>query len=405
MPDLHGLRVLDLSRLLPGPYCTALLAAMGADVIKVESPLMGDPARLAPPFVEEQSALFVAVNRGKRSVAVNYRRAEGRDIVHRLVLVSDVFVEAFKPGQAARLGLDFATLSALNPRLIYCSLSGYGQSGPYAQRAGHDATFLALAGALDLLRDGEGEPRLPGFQLADVAGGLFAAIAILAALHERSLTGRGQFLDVSLWESAFSLLALQAVVTAEAGPTGRRALANLQGTLHTYNVYRTADGQHMALAALEPVLWADFCRAVGRDDLAPHYVPGDEAQRQALLQEVAAIFAQRTRAEWEALLADHDVCCEPVLALEEAIGPYRARLGRPPLPTGCPWPVGLGDWSSLSDWTSLRAPRLGQHTAEVLAELGLSPADVEALRQDKVVATAEEASPRRLRGLEAIHHS
>lgn len=405
MPHLHGLRVLDLSRLLPGPYCTALLADMGADVIKVESPLMGDPARLAPPFVEGESAFFAAVNRGKRSAAINYRRPEGRSLVHRLAQTCDVFVETFKPGQAARLGLDYATLSALNPRLVYCSLSGYGQRGPYAQRAGHDATFLALSGALDLLRNGAGQPQLPGFQVADVAGGLFATIAVLAALHERSVTGRGQHLDVSLWESAFSLLALQAAVTAQAGQEGRRALANLQGSLHTYHIYATADGQHMALAALEPVLWADFCRAVGREDLAPYYVPADEAQRQALLAEVAAIFAQRTRAEWEALLADHDVCCEPVLTLEEAIGPYRQRLGRRPLA------MEPGGWSGLVHWTNLgkengsRAPQLGQHTVEVLTELGLSPAEVDALRQNKVVATAEEASRRRLRGLEGMHNS
>lgn len=405
MPDLRGLRVLDLSRLLPGPYCTALLAAMGADVIKVESPLMGDPARLAPPFVEEQSVFFAAVNCGKRSAAINYRRPEGRRLVRRLAQTCDVFVETFKPGQAARLGLDYAALSALNPRLVYCSLSGYGQSGPYAQRAGHDATFLALSGALDLLRDGQGQPHLPGFQLADVAGGLFAAVAILAALHERSATGRGQYLDVSLWESAFSLLAPQAAVTAQAGQEGRRVLANLQGSLHTYHVYRTADGQHMVLAALEPVLWADFCRAVGRQDLAPYYVPADDAQRQALLEEVAAIFAQRTRAEWEALLADHDVCCEPVLTLEEAIGPYRQRLGRPPLVTELEGWSGLRDWTSLGKEADLRAPQLGQHTVEVLTELGLSPAEVDALRQSKVVVTADEAGGRRLRGIEAMHRS
>jgi crotonobetainyl-CoA:carnitine CoA-transferase CaiB-like acyl-CoA transferase len=378
---------------------------MGADVIKVESVLLGDPARLAPPFAGDESVPFASVNRNKRSLAVNYRKADGRAIIHQLAHTSDVFVEVFKPGQAARLGLDYATLAALNPRLIYCSLSGYGQTTPYAQRSGHDSSFLALTGALDLLRDGAGQPRLPGFQLADVAGGgLFAALAILAALVERFVTGQGQYLDLSIAEGAASLLAFQSAIIQAAGQPGRAALANLQGSLHTYNIYATKDGKHMSLAALEPVLWADFCRAVGREDLAARYVPASDEQRAELLAEVAAIFRQRTRAEWTDFLAQRDLCCEPVLTVEEAGVAMQSHLGRPllqsdqpgrPLLGAIPLPLGLAGPQT----TARPAPRLGEHTAAILHELGLSAAEIDALRGRKTIATADDVVIRRLKGV------
>lgn len=405
MPSLHNLRVLDFSRLLPGPYCTMLLADMGADVIKVESVLLGDPARLAPPFAGDDSVAFASVNRNKRSLAVNYRKADGREIIYQLARTSDVFLEVFKPGQAARLGLDYATLAALNPQIIYCSLSGYGQNGPYAQRSGHDSGFLALTGALDMMRDGDGRPRLPGFQLADVAGGaLFAAMAILAALYERSATGQGQYLDLSIAEGTASLLAFQSAIILAAGQQGRATLANLHGSLHTYNIYATNDGQYMSLAALEPVLWADFCRAVGREDLAAQYVPATDEQRGQLLAEVAAIFRQRTRAEWEVFLAERDLCCEPVLTVEEANGACRSRLGQPLLQTNQPGRTLLGPIPSPlglagPQVTARPAPRLGEHTAEILRELGLSAAEVEALRGRKTIATADDVVVRRLKGM------
>jgi crotonobetainyl-CoA:carnitine CoA-transferase CaiB-like acyl-CoA transferase len=383
-----------------------LLADMGADVIKVESVLLGDPARLAPPFDGDESVAFASVNRNKRSLAVNYRKADGREIIHQLARTSDVFVEVFKPGQAARLGLDYAALAALNPRLIYCSLSGYGQTGPYAQRSGHDASFLALTGALDLLRDGDGRPQLPGFQLADVAGGgLFAALAILAALYERSVTGQGQYLDLSIAEGAASLVAFQSAIVLAAGDQGRAALANLQGSLHTYHIYETRDGQYMSLAALEPVLWADFCRAVEREDLAAQYMPASDEQRSQLLAEVSGIFSQRTRAEWEAFLAERDLCCEPVLTIEEASVAYGDRLGRPllradqasrPLLGSIPSPLGLAG----PQISARPAPRLGEHTIQILSDLDLSAAEIEALRARKTIATADDVVVRRLKGVQ-----
>ncbi len=404
MPNLTGIRVLDLSRLLPGPYCTLLLADMGADVIKVESPVLGDPSRLTLPFDGDDSITFDALNRNKRSLAVNYRKAAGLHIIQELAQISDVLVETFKPGQASRLGLDYPAIRAFNPHIIYCALSGYGQEGAYARRSGHDVNFLALSGILDLLRDPGGRPALPGFQLADVAGGsLYAAIAILAALVERAATGQGQYLDVSIWQGSLSLLTVQGSLAMAAPAAGRAAWLHLQGDMPAYNVYETSDGQYMSLAVLEPVLWAEFCRTMGREDLLPHYLPQPEHRAWAI-GEVAALFRQRTRAEWEEFFAGRDLCCEPVLTLDEATGPQRQRMegpavampraGRDPLPQ-IATPAAL----TGGNLQVRPAPQLGEHTVEVLQWLGLTPDEISSLRTQKVIATPADVDTSRFRRL------
>jgi crotonobetainyl-CoA:carnitine CoA-transferase CaiB-like acyl-CoA transferase len=404
MPNLNGIRVLDLSRLLPGPYCTLLLADMGADVIKVESPVIGDPSRLTLPFDGDDSITFDALNRNKRSLAVNFRKPAGLHIIQELAKSSDILVETFKPGQANRLGLDYPAVKALNPQIIYCSLSGYGQQGAYARRSGHDVNFLALSGILDLMRDPSGRPVLPGFQFADVAGGsLYAAVAILAALVERAATGRGQYLDVSVWQGCLSLLTVQGSLAMAAPEAGRAAWQHLQGDMPAYNVYETSDGYHMALAVLEPVLWAEFCRTMGREDLLPHYLPEPEHRAWAI-GEVAGLFRQRTRAEWEEFFAGRDLCCEPVLTVDEATGPQRQRMdgpavampraGRDPLPQ-IATPVALtGNNPQVRS-----APQLGEHTAEILHWIGLSPDEIAALRSQKVIATPADVDTSRFRRL------
>lgn len=381
-----------------------LLADMGADVIKIESTLLGDASRVSPPFFQGESLAFASVNRNKRSLAVNYRKAEGRQLLLSLIATADVVLEGFKPGQAQRLSLDYEAAAAVNESIVYCSLTGYGQRGAYARRAGHDLSFLALSGTLDLLRAPGGRPVIPAFQLADVAGGaLFATIAVLAALLERSHTGRGQYLDASIWQGTASLLSLQ-MLPALAGVSARDAYRRyLAGAMPGYNVYETADGHYMALAAIEPVLWTDFCRAVDREDLLSQHVPeAEEGKRVAA--EVAGIFRQRTRAEWEEFLADKDLCCEPVLALEE-VGDYVRRLGGPLLQQ----PLG-GQGTSLVHVASPRAlastdravspaPALGQHTVELLGALGYSPEEITGLRNRRIVATQEDVNVKPYRGL------
>lgn len=322
MPALEGIRVLDLSRLLPGPYATQLLANLGAEVIKIERPPEGDYARMMPPYAkldaehsegaEFAGAVFGRNNRGKKSVALNFDDARGRAILLRLAQEADVFVESFRPGAMAQRGLDFETLRAHNPRLIYCSLSGYGQSGPYKMRAGHDLNYLALAGILNLNAAQNRAPAPMPVQVADLAGGMLAAFQIVAALAERAHTGVGKYLDVALFDAAFDWMqtVLGACYRAEKENPARGALP-LTGAYPCYNIYETADNAYMALGALEPKFWRAFCAGLAREDLQEQQFDADT------ISELAKIFKQRTRAEWTAFSQQHDCCLEPLLEISE----------------------------------------------------------------------------------------
>jgi len=393
-PLLRGLRVVDLSFWLPGPFCSQILADLGAEVIKVERRLMGDPMRLIEPAVDGTGIRFLLLNRHKKSLAVNLKQPHGRDIVRRLAATADVFLEGSAPGQVARLGLGYAELSAANPRLVYCSLSGFGQGGPLVARAGHDITYAALGGLLDLLPP-DGPPILPGLPLADLSGALFATVGILAALVRRGIGNRGAYVDVSMLDSAVSLLnaSSAAPLLGAAAQTARY----LAGYLPCYNLYRTRDGRWMALGAIEPVFWAAFCRAVGRPDLIPHQIPA-AGERQAVIDELAALFARRTQAEWVDFFATQELCCEPVLSVGEALAgpqlhargmvfyldhPAAGRLPQLRLPIHLAAEEGAASPPSP-------APRLGQHTAEILLELGYPPGEIAELRRRRVVATADD---------------
>ena len=384
MHSLTGLRVLDLSRLLPGPYCTLLLADLGAQVVKLEEPSGGDELRSVPPMVGELSALFHALNRNKRSLALSLKAPGGTAALLRLVERYDVVVESFRPGVMERLGLSFESLSRANPRVILCSISGYGQTGPLAQRAGHDLDYIARSGVLGY--GGEPDhPGLPGVQVADIGGALVAAVGILAAVHERARTGKGRHLDVALCESSLAFLHLHLgarLAMGQAGSPLARGREPLNGGSACYRVYRTLDARHLAVAALEPRFWSAFCEAVGRPDLASlGWSSGDLGRR--TIEAVQAIVGRRTLAEWEAFLEGRDLCCEPVREgdeiLEESALCARGAFFEVEDPLEGRAVGQLRTPLHLGDRPASPAPALGAHSEEVLAEAGFGAGEREGL--------------------------
>jgi alpha-methylacyl-CoA racemase len=381
---LAGVRVLDLSLLLPGPYCSRILADFGAEVIRVARPGGADWLRHAPPLVDGVGALFRALNRGKKSITLNLKADEGRAIFFQLIETADVLLEGFRPGVMARLGVGYERLSGVNPRLVYCSLSGYGQEGPYRNRAGHDLNYIGLAGLLDLTGPRWGPPVIPGVPVADLNGALWAALGIVLALLAREQTGhchaQGQRVNGSLFGGALACLPM-AVVHTLGGQPVERGKSTLTGGLVCYNVYETRDGKYVTLAALEPQFWAAFCQAVERGDLigqqfAPT-IPGEPAY-----DDLCTLFRTRTRQEWAEAMADVDACLEPVYDVEEA-------LASPPVQAlgmlqglGLLPPVRL---SAQSARPAEHVPTLGEHTAALLAELGYDAAALDELREQGVV--------------------
>jgi crotonobetainyl-CoA:carnitine CoA-transferase CaiB-like acyl-CoA transferase len=313
-PPLAGLRVLDFSTLLPGPLAGLLLAEAGAEVIKVERPGTGDEMRAYAPSFDDAGGNFALLNRGKASLTADLKDAGDRDHVRGLARDADVVIEQFRPGVMDRLGLGYAALSADNPRLIYCSITGYGQSGPQAQRAGHDLNYLAEAGILGLTRGAEGAPVLPPVLAADIAGGAYPAVMnILMALVRRAATGRGCHLDVAMADNLFTF-AYWGLAAGHAGAWPAPGRALVTGASPRYQIYRTADGRHLAAAPIEERFWQVFCDRIG---LAPAD-RDDSADPEGVRRRVADLMARRSAAEWREIFGDADVCVSIVATLEEA---------------------------------------------------------------------------------------
>jgi alpha-methylacyl-CoA racemase len=370
---LAGVRVLDLSRLLPGGFCSLLLADHGADVIKVEDTGAGDYLRWAGP----DGAMFAALNRGKRSIRVDLKTPAGRDVLLRLARDADVLLESFRPGVMERLGVGYSRLRAENVRLVYCAITGYGQDGPYAGRAGHDLTYLARVGVLAL----PDEPAPPAAQIADLGGGaLMAAFGILAALRERDRSGEGQLVDISMADGALSWLAMTAAAYFAGGSVPAPGRGELTGGLICYRTYRCADGW-VAFGALEPKFWRAWCDGVGRPDLLEgQFDPvGSDTHRA-----VEAVFADRTRAQWEAFNDRHDCCVEPVLALDEALRSELVRARGMIVDRQLGAPVKLS--RTPADPARAAAPALGADTHGVLTEAGYGPDEIRALEEGGAVA-------------------
>lgn len=407
---LSGVKVLDLSRLLPGGFCSLLLADFGAEVLKVEDTGVGDYIRWAPPYYEgaqdsAKSAMFLSLNRNKRSIRVDLKSEAGREVLLRLVRDYDVVLESFRPGVLDRLGVGYERMREGNSGLVYCAISGYGQTGPKRDASGHDMNYLGLIGLLGLTGEGDevgghgvgGAPIQSAGQIADLGGGaLMAAFGILAALRERDGgpgrpgSGQGQFVDVSMADGALSWLAMVAGQYFADGVVPKRGEQLLAGAVICYRPYECADGW-VSLGALEPKFWQAWCRGVGREDLIEKQFehPGSEAHEQ-----VAEIFKGRARAQWTLFATEHDCCLEPVLDLDEALDSELVgeremvvTLDQPGVDAGVRQlgiPVKLD--RTPGEHNRLPGPGLGEHTEQVLRAAGYSEEQVAELLEQGAVA-------------------
>lgn len=388
---LASLRVLDLSRLLPGPYCTMLLADFGAEVIKIEDPRLGDYARSFGPGWGEDSAFFSSLNRNKKSVALNLKSEEGKAIFKEMVQKADVLVESFRPGVMERLGLGYDTLKEIQPGLIYCAITGYGQDGPYADRPGHDINFLSLAGLLDLQGEKDGKPVLSAVQIADLGGGaLMAVTGILFALMSRQVTGKGQLVDISMLDGAISWMQATLPRFLATGQVPERGETFLSGGLACYGIYETSDRRYLAVGALESKFWESFCRKIGKEEwIARLNAPRPEQEE--MKRELASIIGQKTLTEWTAIFDEADACVSPVLTLEEMMKDPQVRhrqmildwkhpaYGNIRLP-GIPIKMSETNGSVRSF-----APALGEHNDLCLKELGYSDQEIRRLKKEKII--------------------
>jgi alpha-methylacyl-CoA racemase len=383
---LEGIRILDLTRLLPGGYATLLLADLGADVVKVEEPGKGDYIRWTPPIVGDFSAAHIALNRNKRSLTLNLKTDSGRAAFLRLVESFDVVIESFRPGVMARLGLGWQELRERSERLVYCAISGYGQDGPYSLMAGHDANYIGYAGVLSIIGEEGRRPVLPGVQVGDLAGGGMAAVAaILAALVRRANTGTGDFCDISMTDGAVSWLSIHAADFVATKQEPQRELMHLSGLYPCYRVYPAADGW-ITVGALEPQFWAELCEAIDRPDLAGDgFATGP--RRSEVVSELESLFSTKTRAAWMDHFADRDVCVAPVKSVPEAFDDPQVRARGMVFESKI---EGVGEWTHIGNPLKVgeartaglrrQPPRLGEHTEEVLAGAGFSAAEIEDLR-------------------------
>ncbi|MDB5838481.1 MAG: Crotonobetainyl-CoA:carnitine CoA-transferase CaiB [Herminiimonas sp.] len=389
---LEGIRILDLSRQLPGPLATRLLADFGADVIKIEDTRNGDDFRSTTPKINGISARHLELNRNKRGLAIDLKSAEGKEIFLKLAAESDVVFEQFRPGVVKRLGIDYESVKQVNPKVIYCSLSGFGQDGPYRDLVAHDPNYLSLSGVLSLIGAKGGAPVMTGPQLADITAANMVTIGILLALRKLETTGVGEYLDISLFDSAFSLPVTALANYFGSGQAPSRGEERHNGKYPWGDIYRAKDGGYISVTAVESHFYKNLCHELGRDDWADLQY-ADDAKQEEIRAAMKEIFARHTRDEWFEKLKGKDVCVSPVLSIEEAVnseqvrargniiehnhpvaGPTRLLASPIRMQSGVP-PIRMG------------APLQGEHGAEILSGLGYSEGEIKQLSSKGVVLT------------------
>lgn len=388
---LEGIKVVDLTRLAPGPYCTMFLADLGADVIKVE-PGGGRAQAFSAAISGEARRAYDAENRNKRSIVLNLKAEEAREVFYKLAKDADVIVEEFRPGVVKRLGVDYETIKEMNPKIVYCSLTGYGQDGPYRDLSGHDINYISTAGAQSMVGEREGPPAVVTNLIADyAAGGMHAAIGILAALVSRSITGKGQHVDISMMDGVVSMMHAElAGYFSDGFVPGRGDILSFGG-MPFYNIFETKDGKYVSLGALEPWFYQNLCKAVGREDFGPYEFDKGE-KRDEIFAYFRETFRTKTRDEWVELLRQADVPAAPVYSLDEVPNDPQVKsrkmvveLDHPKLGKIKQAGISIKLSDTPGEVRSL-APMPGQHTDDILGELGYAKGAIEELRNSGAVA-------------------
>ena len=377
---LKGLRVVDFSRYLPGPFASLRLADLGAEVIKVEPPLGGDPARQMGGELGGAGLLFLANNRDKKSVTINTKEKLGQELAFKIASKADVVIESFRPGVADALGIGYQALKKVKPDLIYCSLTGFGQSGLLSNLGSHDINYLALSGVLAQVKDKQGRPVQPSLQFADMIGGIGACEAILAALVKRSLTHEGSFLDYAMADTVIGMMTMHSLIQKVSG-TGY-GIPSITGGIIAYNIYETGDRRYVSLGALEKKFWVNLCRGIDQEDwIKEQFSPADMTN--PIYIDLIKVFKSRTLKEWAEFGLKVDCCMMPILETEEMLSSDYV-VGK-----GLIWEQKTDSWGNLlqvatsvagvvSRVTAAEPPALGQHTHEVLRDLlGATPAQLE----------------------------
>jgi crotonobetainyl-CoA:carnitine CoA-transferase CaiB-like acyl-CoA transferase len=388
---LQGLKVLDLTRLLPGPLCSLFFADLGATILKIEDPGSGgDYLRHMAPLLKNNSQGFCYLNRNKKSVSLNLRKAEGREIFFKLVKDYDVVMESFRPGVMEKIGIDYKTLKKINPKIIFCSITGFGQTGPLKDNAGHDLNFVAYSGILD---PEEGRPTIPQFQIGDLSGGAqTAAIAVLAAYIHALKTNEGCHLDVSMLDGVFSMSGIRLSVEVMKTKSHKEFSDSfLSGRSPCYQIYETKDGNFMALATVEEKFWLNFLNLCQRPELNSYFMATGERAK-FLFSELIGLFKSRTRDEWcELLKGDNNTCCSPILTYKEAMESEHSKSRHLVFKENHPvegevthlrFPF-LIDGKATEISTS--APQMGEHNDEVLKKMGLSPTEIKKLKEQNII--------------------